>query len=135
MSFIKTLKWFSIVSPVLNIVSLLVSEQGFLKWLPSELTFIVLSVIVLYFCYWKNYTCPECRKLFALQKTKEEIIDQENVSVLVETKMRDNRQNDSRNVLFTCPHHILTVISHFCFYQYRNIFLIYNFLFCFLQSK
>ena len=42
---------------------------------------------------------------------------------------------DSRNVLFTCPHHILTVISHFCFYQYRNIFLIYNFLFCFLQSK
>ena len=93
MSFIKTLKWFSIVSPVLNIVSLLVSEQGFLKWLPSELTFIVLSVIVLYFCYWKNYTCLECRKLFALQKTKEEIIDQENVSVLVETKMRDNRQN------------------------------------------
>ena len=62
------------------------------KWLPSELTFIVVAIGILYFCYGRKSTCPECRKIFALKKTKEEIVGQEDVSVLVETKMRNNRQ-------------------------------------------
>lgn len=33
------------------------------------------------------------QKIICLEKTKEEVIGQENVSVLVETKMRDTRQN------------------------------------------
>lgn len=89
----RTLKWFFIAAPILNILILLTTQENFLKWLPSELAFIAIAIILLYFCYWKNYTCPECRKLFALKKTKEEVIGQENVSVLVETKMRDTRQN------------------------------------------
>ena len=56
------------------------------------MTFIVVAIGILYFCYGRKSTCPECIKIFALKKTKEEILGQEDVSVLVETKMRNNRQ-------------------------------------------
>lgn len=89
---LKAFKWFFIVLPVLNIILFLSGEEKFSNWLPSELLVIAISICILYFCYGRKFTCPECRKLFALKKTKEEIIGQEDVSVLVETKMRNNEQ-------------------------------------------
>lgn len=92
MSLKKSLKWIFLAAPILNILIVLSGEESVSKWLPSELTFIVVAIGILYFCYGRKSTCPECRKIFALKKTKEEIVGQEDVSVLVETKMRNNRQ-------------------------------------------
>ena len=92
MSLKKSLKWILLAAPILNILIVLSGEESVSKWLPSELTFIVVAIGILYFCYGRKSTCPECRKIFALKKTKEEIVGQEDVSVLVETKMRNNRQ-------------------------------------------
>ena len=92
MSLKKSLKWILLAAPILNILIVLSGEESVSKWLPSELTFIVVAIGILYFCYGRKSTCPECRKIFALKKTKQEIVGQEDVSVLVETKMRNNRQ-------------------------------------------
>ena len=91
---LKAFKWFFIVLPVLNIILFLSGEEKFSNWLPSELLVIAISICILYFCYGRKSTCPECRKLFALKKTKEEIIGQEDVSVLVETKMCKSVQTE-----------------------------------------
>lgn len=89
---LKAFKWFFIVAPIINIILFLSEEEKFSNWLPSEILLIAISICILYFCYGRKSTCPECKKLFALKKTKEEIIGQEDVSVLVETKMRNNEQ-------------------------------------------
>ena len=92
MSIRKMLKWMCIILPIVNVLSLWEGMESFSSWLPGELVAIAVSLGVLYFCYGRKSTCPSCRKIFALKKTKEEVIGQEDVSVLVETKMRDNQQ-------------------------------------------
>ena len=74
MSLKKSLKWIFLAAPILNILIVLSGEESVSKWLPSELTFIVVAIGILYFCYGRKSTCPECRKIFALKKTKEEIV-------------------------------------------------------------
>ena len=64
MSLKKSLKWIFLAAPILNILIVLSGEESVSKWLPSELTFIVVAIGILYFCYGRKSTCPECRKIF-----------------------------------------------------------------------
>lgn len=45
--------------------------------------------LIIYYWYGKDYKCPSCNKPFCLQKTGEEIVSKENVSVLVNTNTRN----------------------------------------------
>ena len=51
--------------------------------------FVGVMYIIIYYWYGKDYKCPSCHKPFCLQKTGEEVINKENVSVLVNTNTRN----------------------------------------------
>ncbi len=93
MSFRKFMKWLFILAPIIYIWALISGEESFASWLPAELLAIIISLTILYFCYGKQATCPSCKRILALKKTKEEVVGKEDITVLTETKMKDNHRN------------------------------------------
>lgn len=49
----------------------------------------MIMYLIIYYWYGKNHKCPACKKRFCLKKTGEEIVGRENISVLVETRIRN----------------------------------------------
>ena len=98
MSTLKFFKWLGILLPIIQLLFLFDSDyrsnfsgfSGVLLWIVSELLFIFISFCLIYFVVGRKSKCPSCTKPFAMKKTNEELIAQKNVSVLVETKSRNN---------------------------------------------
>lgn len=125
MSILNIFKWFCISLPVLNVLCLFSSDYrtefsgifGVLGWIVMELLFLFISFCLIYFVVGKKSKCTSCKKPFSLKQTGQEIVSKENVSVLVENKIR-NRNGDvtgtseqyvpgirtTYKVYYTCKH-------------------------------
>lgn len=117
MSTLKLFMWFFIVSPIVYIFLLFTGKIGIIEWILGEIFLSFISFCLIYFVLGKNSKCPCCKKPFSLKKTNEDIAEQKNISVLVETKTRNkNREvtgtaeqyvpgvRTTYNVYYTCKH-------------------------------
>lgn len=111
-------KWAGIFSPILFLIFARERSMGIgIEFVMTEFFCIILSFCLIYFVVGKDSKCPYCKKPFSLKETKQEVISKENVSVLVETKMRNNDQKvtgtaeqyvpgvkTTYKVYYTCKH-------------------------------
>ena len=118
-TFLKLYKWACIFSPILFPIW---SAQGSftgntIEFVLIEIGCVILSLFTIYFFTGKDSKCPYCKRPFALKETNREVVSKENVSVLVETKMRNNDQKvtgtaeqyvpgvkTTYKVYYTCKH-------------------------------
>ena len=70
-----------------NIMKGNVSPEKFLKWGGVLIITIILNRILLHYC--KKNQCPSCKKLFCLQGLGQEEVGRKSISVLVETKIKN----------------------------------------------
>ena len=59
----------------------------------TAITLIVLAVVIYIVLVGTAHKCPKCGKWFALKETAQEAVNEENVSVKVETNRKDNDGN------------------------------------------
>lgn len=111
-------KWASIFSPILfPIFGTQYIRCNIIEFVLAEIGCVILSLFTIYFFTGKDSKCPYCKRPFALKETNREVVSKENVSVLVETKMRNNDQKvtgtaeqyvpgvkTTYKVYYTCKH-------------------------------